>query len=545
MIFFKKKLLFLKQIPGPAGLIFSDNILGSQPEKDLDSSEHLLPLCRNLYKLYKQPQVSVKSELTIREHKRTLRGPWRRLAETYKADDETIIEGLFGMNLKQAYETHPPDRPIPRIAVMIKSFERNETYIPNVTNRLVLFSDATGQMLGTVQNIILTEHFPVFVPNTVVVLKNVPIFNRSRFGKQLLVGRQCIEAIFPEIDEDDEERAKEKRKKKTERRTKKTAKNSNSSINDNNSTTYSPLSSSSFTSSSLPLSSLSSSSLTPCASSPVVSTNYSVEEDFNLLNHNLNINKNFYSEEEDDEDFETNAVPLKKKHFEENNNQNNLNTSTNLSSSNQIKLNNSNNNYAVLAQESSLDNTSNNIQLTPVTVNASQYPSLSSPVTEYEGTNSNNKTDEAMESKRFDSKKKLDINNSQSTTQFVFSFNQNNTRFSSQPSFSNLQGSSNQSASVFHSRQNNPQDDDLYILDDEIDSDSNENKNNLSTEEDLTVNEKQCINSENQSSPTRKKTESNNVETNSYVPSRNNLQKFLSDNTSRSNDIISTASVLK
>lgn len=525
-------------------MIFSDNILGSQPEKDLDSSEHLLPLCKNLYKLYKQPQVSVKSELTIREHKRALRGPWRRLAETYKADDETIIEGLFGMNLKQAYETHPPDRPIPRIAVMIKSFERNETYIPNVTNRLVLFSDATGQMLGTVQNIVLTEHFPVFVPNTVVVLKNVPIFNRSRFGKQLLVGRQCIEAIFPEIDEDDEERAKEKRKKKTERRTKKTAKNSNSSITGNNSITYSPLSSSSLASS-LPSLSSSSSSITPCASSPAISTNYSVEEDFNLLNHNVNINKNFYSEEEDDEDFETNAVPLKRKHFEENNNQNNLNASTNLTSYKQIKLNNSNNNRVVLNQESSLDNVSNIIQSTPVTINASQSPSLSSPVTEYEGTNSNNKTDEIMENKRFESKNKLDTNNSQSTTQFVFSFNQNNTRFSSQPSFSNLQGSSNQSASLFHSKQNNPQDDDLYILDDEIDGDSNENKNNLSTEEDLTVNEKQCINSENQSPPTRKETESYNVETNSYVPSRNNLQKFLSDNTSRSNNIISTASVLK
>ena len=182
-----------------------DDLLGKQSDTGEDELETELPLCKNLLKLYKPVPPPIKTETSITDHRRTLKGPWSRLARRYNADEDEVLRGLFDMNLKQAFETHPPDRPIPRIAVMIKSFERNETYIPNVTNRLVLFSDATGEMFGTVQHTVLSHFYAGFVPNSVLVLKNVPIFNRSRFGKQLIVGLQCIETIFPELSEDQDD----------------------------------------------------------------------------------------------------------------------------------------------------------------------------------------------------------------------------------------------------------------------------------------------------------------------------------------------------
>ena len=57
-------------------------------------------------------------------------------------------------------------------------------------------------MLGTVAHDVLAKYRTVFVPNTVLVLKNVPIFHRSRFAKSLLINASCIESIFWETKED-------------------------------------------------------------------------------------------------------------------------------------------------------------------------------------------------------------------------------------------------------------------------------------------------------------------------------------------------------
>lgn len=189
------------------------------------------------------------------------------------------------MNLKYAFEAHPADRPIPRIAVKIKSFERDEMYIPGVTNRLALFSDATGEMLGTIQQSILTEYFTTFVPNSVVILKNVPIFNRSRFHRQLLVGKACIEEIFPELEEDDEDRMRIKHARESAAKQTTTTSSSSSSP----STFPEPQNPPSFGS-----------------RTGSTSLSYSTQRDLNALTQ-------ADESDESDEDFETNSVPFKKK----------------------------------------------------------------------------------------------------------------------------------------------------------------------------------------------------------------------------------------
>ncbi|KAH7826145.1 putative protein of unknown function (DUF4539) [Monocercomonoides exilis] len=190
-----------RRIPGPAGMILTEEL--EQPQQDeVEEQEGSLVFCSLLSKRYKSKQLTIKRDLAVPERRRVLQGPWKRMSDAYKATEDVVVAGMFGQNVKHILDEMPADKPIPHLAAMIKSFERSELFIPGVTNRLALFSDATGEILGTVQYSVITEHFPNFVPNAVVVLRDVPIFHRTRFGKQLLIGTSCIEAIFPPWTED-------------------------------------------------------------------------------------------------------------------------------------------------------------------------------------------------------------------------------------------------------------------------------------------------------------------------------------------------------
>jgi hypothetical protein len=75
-------------------------------------------------------------------------------------------------------------------------------YIPGITGRLVLCTDTSADIFATIQLKAVEAYFSTLVPNAVVVLKNVPVFVRSRFNKQLCVCLDIIEKIFPPSLED-------------------------------------------------------------------------------------------------------------------------------------------------------------------------------------------------------------------------------------------------------------------------------------------------------------------------------------------------------
>ena len=160
------------------------------------------PLLRNLVRQYPREDMYYLTPSIIDFQTNQLYGPWARLAEKYDADKETVIKGLFGVNLRKAYTTWPTDRPIPKIAVMVKGLEREETYLPGITPHLIRFTDATGDMLASVQEAACEIYPSILDEHTVVVLENVPIFHRSRFNKTFLVGASCISDVFPEYKED-------------------------------------------------------------------------------------------------------------------------------------------------------------------------------------------------------------------------------------------------------------------------------------------------------------------------------------------------------
>ena len=160
------------------------------------------PLLRNLVQQYPPEDVYCLTPSIIDFQTNQLYGPWARLAEKYEADGDTVIKGLFGVNLRKAYTTWPTDRPIPKIAVMVKGLEREETYLPGITPHFVRFTDATGDMLASVQEAACQTYPMILDEHTVIVLQDVPIFHRSRFNKTFLVGKSCICDIFPEYKED-------------------------------------------------------------------------------------------------------------------------------------------------------------------------------------------------------------------------------------------------------------------------------------------------------------------------------------------------------
>ena len=160
------------------------------------------PLLRNLVQQYPPKDLYYLTPSIIDFQTNQLYGPWARLAEKYDADKETVIKGLFGVNLRKAYTTWPTDRPIPKIAVMVKGVEREETYLPGITPHLVRLTDATGDMLASIQEAACKIYPMILDERTVVVLENVPIFHRSRFNKTFLVGLSCISDVFPEYQED-------------------------------------------------------------------------------------------------------------------------------------------------------------------------------------------------------------------------------------------------------------------------------------------------------------------------------------------------------
>ena len=160
------------------------------------------PILRNLVQLYPpRDQLFISSSIIDFRNKK-LYGPWARLAETYHADMDSVLKGLFDINVRDAFERWSTDKPIPKIAVMFVDIEREDSFIPEVTPLLVRFADATGSITASLQEKAFRKHPEIIIPNTVLVLENVPIFHRSRFSKSFIVSEACVTEIYPEFEED-------------------------------------------------------------------------------------------------------------------------------------------------------------------------------------------------------------------------------------------------------------------------------------------------------------------------------------------------------
>lgn len=161
-----------------------------------------LPLLRHLYEIYPPKDLLQISSSIIDFRTGQLYGPWFRLAENYQADRNQVLNGLFDINVRSAFESWPTDKPIEKIAVMVQAIEREDHYVPGVTPLLVRLCDATGSILASMQEKVFKKYPDTIVPNTVLVLKRVPIFHRARFSKSLLIALPCIAEIYPELEED-------------------------------------------------------------------------------------------------------------------------------------------------------------------------------------------------------------------------------------------------------------------------------------------------------------------------------------------------------
>lgn len=171
-------------------------------DSESDKDPSALPILANLIRQYRPPdELQLTSEI-VDFHHGELYGPWARLAAAHGATDEEVLRGLFGVSVRRAYETWPTDKPVPKIAVMVRAIEREEMYFPGATPLLVRLCDATGEILASFQEKIFKKYPVAIQEKTVLVLKNVPIFHRSRFGKSFLVSLQCISQIYPERNTD-------------------------------------------------------------------------------------------------------------------------------------------------------------------------------------------------------------------------------------------------------------------------------------------------------------------------------------------------------
>ncbi|KAK2947646.1 hypothetical protein BLNAU_17398 [Blattamonas nauphoetae] len=186
---------FRKRIPGPAGAVLVEDIEVTQtnPGSNPSDSDTFLLYLKKRYKLRKSNGYdSDPNQLPPKFST----GIWQEMINLYEPGPRADVFSVFGVNIDFIMKNADGSVKIPRLSVMLKSFERSDLYIPGVTGRLAIVCDPTGEMEATIQKQACSELFLRLIPNSVIVLKEVPVFVRSRFKKQLLIPFRCIEHVF-------------------------------------------------------------------------------------------------------------------------------------------------------------------------------------------------------------------------------------------------------------------------------------------------------------------------------------------------------------
>jgi hypothetical protein len=183
-------------IPGPAGQFYQEE--NGFTEIQNGGDDNSLPFCAELYRRY---HVIPKSNLPLSILEQKFSGScWKKFMEKYNFSVQDVSSGCWGQNVRDILDKNTGSRPIAKIVLMLKSFERCDCYIPGVSSRYAYFTDMFNEIYVSIANEVIEANFVSVVPNSLFVLRNVPLIVHSRFHKQLVICLENIEEIFPPDD---------------------------------------------------------------------------------------------------------------------------------------------------------------------------------------------------------------------------------------------------------------------------------------------------------------------------------------------------------